>query len=323
MFDITKQFSLMGKVALVTGAAYGIGYAIAKAYADAGAKIAFNCRSQAHMDKALADYKKDGIEAHGYICDVTDEEAVRAMVADIEQKLGTIDILVNNAGIIKRIPMLEMTTEDFRKVIDIDLTAAFIVSKAVLPGMLRKGHGKIINVCSMLSEVGRETVAAYTAAKGGLKMLTKNIASEYGDRNIQCNGIGPGYIATPQTAPLRTPGHPFNDFILSKTPAHRWGTPEDLMGPAVFWHRMPLTLSTATSSTWMAASLHTWAVTRRADVHQMASISPPAAIIAMAQAWTRLTFSPNRMMARMTAKTTLSLSIGATLETGPYLSARK
>ena len=156
------------------------------------------------------------------------------MAADIEQKLGTIDILVNNAGIIKRIPMLEMTTEDFRKVIDIDLTAAFIVSKAVLPGMLRKGHGKIINVCSMLSEVGRETVAAYTAAKGGLKMLTKNIASEYGDRNIQCNGIGPGYIATPQTAPLRTPGHPFHEFILSKTPAHRWGTPEDLMGPAVF-----------------------------------------------------------------------------------------
>ena len=239
MFDITKQFSLTGKVALVTGAAYGIGYAIAKAYADAGAKIAFNCRSQAHMDKALADYKKDGIEAHGYICDVTDEEAVRAMVADIEQKLGTIDILVNNAGIIKRIPMLEMTTEDFRKVIDIDLTAAFIVSKAVLPGMLRKGHGKIINVCSMLSEVGRETVAAYTAAKGGLKMLTKNIASEYGDRNIQCNGIGPGYIATPQTAPLRErqadgSRHPFDSFIIAKTPAARWGTPEDLMGPALF-----------------------------------------------------------------------------------------
>lgn len=290
MFDITKQFSLAGKVALVTGAAYGIGYAIAKAYADAGAKIAFNCRSQAHMDKALADYKKDGIEAHGYICDVTDEEAVRAMVADIEQKLGTIDILVNNAGIIKRIPMLEMTTEDFRKVIDIDLTAAFIVSKAVLPGMLRKGHGKIINVCSMLSEVGRETVAAYTAAKGGLKMLTKNIASEYGDRNIQCNGIGPGYIATPQTAPLRTPGHPFHEFILSK---HRrtagarrkisWVLP-------CSWHRTLLILSMATSSMWMVAFSLIWGATPRADAYQMARMSPPAAIIAMAQAWTRLTF---------------------------------
>ena len=234
MFDVTKQFSLTGKVALVTGGAYGIGYAIAKAYADAGAKIAFNCRSQEHMDKALADYKRDGIEAHGYLCDVTDETAVKAMVADIEKTLGTIDILVNNAGIIERTPMLEMETADFRQVVDIDLTAPFIVSKAVLPGMLRKGHGKIINVCSMLSEVGRETVAAYTAAKGGLKMLTKNIASEFGGQNIQCNGIGPGYIATPQTAPLRTPGHPFNAFILSKTPAHRWGTPEDLMGPAVF-----------------------------------------------------------------------------------------
>ena len=239
MFDITKQFSLTGKVALVTGAAYGIGYAIAKAYADAGAKIAFNCRSQAHMDKALADYKKDGIEAHGYLCDVTDETSVREMVADIEKTLGTIDILVNNAGIIKRTPMLEMETTDFRQVIDIDLTAPFIVSKAVLPGMLRKGHGKIINVCSMLSEVGRETVAAYTAAKGGLKMLTKNIASEFGDRNIQCNGIGPGYIATPQTAPLREiqpdgSRHPFDQFIVAKTPAGRWGDPEDMVGPCVF-----------------------------------------------------------------------------------------
>ena len=239
MFDVTKQFSLTGKVALVTGAAYGIGYAIAKAYADAGAKIAFNCRSQAHMDEALADYKKDGIEAHGYICDVTDEEAVRAMVTDIEQKLGTIDILVNNAGIIKRIPMLEMSAADFRKVIDVDLNAPFIVSKACIPGMIEKGHGKIINICSMMSELGRETVSAYAAAKGGLKMLTRNICSEYGEANIQCNGIGPGYIETPQTAPLRErqadgSRHPFDQFIISKTPAARWGKTEDLQGPAVF-----------------------------------------------------------------------------------------
>ena len=145
-----------------------------------------------------------------------------------------IDILVNNAGIIKRIPMLEMAAADFRKVIDIDLNGPFIVSKAVIPGMIKKGHGKIINICSMMSELGRETVSAYAAAKGGLKMLTKNIASEYGEYNIQCNGIGPGYIETPQTAPLRVEGHPFNSFIISKTPAARWGKPEDLMGPAVF-----------------------------------------------------------------------------------------
>lgn len=232
--DCLKQFSLEGKVALVTGAAYGIGFAIAKAYAQAGAKIAFNCRSQEHMDKALADYKAEGIEAYGCISDVTDEVQVKKLVADVEAKLGTIDILVNNAGIIKRIPMCDMSVAEFRQVVDIDLNAPFIVSKAVIPGMIKKGHGKIINICSMMSELGRETVSAYAAAKGGLKMLTRNIASEFGAANIQCNGIGPGYIATPQTAPLRTPGHPFNAFILSKTPANRWGTPEDLEGPAVF-----------------------------------------------------------------------------------------
>ena len=170
---------------------------------------------------------------------MTDEDAVRAMVADIEATVGTIDILVNNAGIIKRIPMEEMSAADFRRVVDIDLIGPFICAKAVIPGMIRKGHGKIINICSMMSELGRETVSAYAAAKGGLKMLTRNICSEYGEHNIQCNGIGPGYIATEQTAPLRErqadgSRHPFDSFIISKTPAARWGTPEDLMGPAVF-----------------------------------------------------------------------------------------
>lgn len=233
------MFSLQGKVALVTGAAYGIGFAIAEAYAQAGAKIAFNCRSKEHLDTALTNYRQKGIEAYGFLCDVTDEGEVAAMVADIEESLGTVDILVNNAGIIKRIPMTEMSVEEFRQVVDIDLNAAFIVSKAVLPAMMEKKRGKIINVCSMMSELGRETVSAYAAAKGGLKMLTKNIASEYGAYNIQCNGLGPGYIATPQTAPLREvqpdgSRHPFDSFILAKTPAQRWGTPEDLMGPALF-----------------------------------------------------------------------------------------
>lgn len=233
------DFSLKGKVALVTGAAYGIGFAIAEALAGAGAKIAFNCRSQRHMDEALTAYAAKGIEARGYICDVTDEKAVAAMVASIEAEMGTVDILVNNAGIIKRIPMHEMSAAEFREVVDIDLTAPFIMAKAVIPGMIAKGGGKIINVCSMMSELGRETVSAYAAAKGGLKMLTRNMASEYGRYNIQCNGLGPGYIATPQTAPLRErqadgSRHPFDAFIVAKTPAERWGTPEDLMGPAVF-----------------------------------------------------------------------------------------
>lgn len=233
------QFSLRGKIALITGASYGIGFAIASSYAKAGARIVFNDISQELVDKGIAAYKAEGIEAHGYVCDVTDEAGIQAMVAQIEEEVGLIDILVNNAGIIRRIPMLEMAADQFRQVIDIDLTAPFIVAKAVIPSMMKKGHGKIINICSMMSELGRETVSAYAAAKGGLKMLTKNIASEYGEANIQCNGIGPGYIATPQTAPLRElqadgSRHPFDQFIIAKTPAARWGEVEDLMGPAVF-----------------------------------------------------------------------------------------
>ncbi|MEG1640287.1 MAG: gluconate 5-dehydrogenase [Ruthenibacterium sp.] len=234
-----NAFSLEGKIALITGASYGIGFAIASAYAKAGATIVFNDIKQEFVDKGLANYKEAGIAAHGYVCDVTNEAQVNAMVAAIEKEVGVIDILVNNAGIIKRIPMCDMTAEEFRQVIDVDLNAPFIVSKAVIPDMIEKGGGKIINICSMMSELGRETVSAYAAAKGGLKMLTKNIASEYGEFNIQCNGIGPGYIATPQTAPLREiqpdgSRHPFDQFIIAKTPAARWGNPEDLAGPAVF-----------------------------------------------------------------------------------------
>ncbi|MBV7440183.1 gluconate 5-dehydrogenase [Weeksellaceae bacterium TAE3-ERU29] len=233
------NFSLDGKVALVTGASYGIGYAMASALAKAGAKIVFNDIKQELVDKGLAAYKEDGIEAHGYVCDVTDENAVNDLVAKIEKEVGVIDVLVNNAGIIKRTPMHEMSAAEFRQVIDVDLNAPFIVAKAVIPSMIKKGQGKIINICSMMSELGRETVSAYAAAKGGLKMLTRNIASEYGEHNIQCNGIGPGYIATPQTAPLREKQadgspHPFDSFIIAKTPAARWGTPEDLQGPVVF-----------------------------------------------------------------------------------------
>ena len=234
-----NMFSLKGKIALVTGASYGIGFAIAKAFAQAGATIVFNDIKQELVDKGLKAYEAEGIKAYGYVCDVTDEDAVNALVATVEKEIGVIDILVNNAGIIKRIPMHEMSAKEFRQVIDVDLNAPFICAKAVIPSMIKKGAGKIINICSMMSELGRETVSAYCAAKGGLKMLTKNIASEYGEYNIQCNGIGPGYIATPQTAPLRErqadgSRHPFDSFIIAKTPAARWGNPEDLAGPAVF-----------------------------------------------------------------------------------------
>ncbi|WP_301358585.1 gluconate 5-dehydrogenase [Enterococcus spodopteracolus] len=233
------MFRLDNKVALITGAVYGIGFEIARSLAEAGATIVFNNLTQESVDEGIANYKEIGIEAKGYVCDVTDESAVQAMVKQIKSEVGPIDILVNNAGIIKRTPMIEMDAADFRQVIDVDLNAPFIMSKAVIPDMIEKGGGKIINICSMMSELGRETVSAYAAAKGGLKMLTKNIASEYGQYNIQCNGIGPGYIATPQTAPLReTQGngerHPFDQFIVGRTPAARWGAPIDLAGPSVF-----------------------------------------------------------------------------------------
>ena len=233
------NFSLENKIALVTGASYGIGFAIAEAYSEAGATIAFCDINEELVNKGLNAYKEKGIKAYGYVCNVTDEAAVNEMVAKIEKEIGVIDILVNNAGIIKRIPMCEMSAEEFRQVIDVDLNAPFIVAKSVIPSMIKKGGGKIINICSMMSELGRETVSAYAAAKGGLKMLTRNICSEYAEYNIQCNGIGPGYIATPQTAPLREKQpdgsrHPFDSFIIAKTPAARWGETSDLTGPAVF-----------------------------------------------------------------------------------------
>jgi gluconate 5-dehydrogenase len=239
MAGIIDSFRLDGKVAWITGASYGLGLAYAKAYAEVGARIVFNDINQELVDRGLNEYKKLGIDAYGAVCDVTKEDQVTAFVKDVEEKVGIIDVLVNNAGIIKRIPMVEMSVEQWNQVIGVDLTGPFICSKAVIPGMMKKGSGKIINACSMMSEFGRETVSAYAAAKGGLKMLTRNICSEYGQYNIQCNAIGPGYIATPQTAPLRARGedgsmNPFDRFIRSKTPAQRWGKTEDLQGLAIF-----------------------------------------------------------------------------------------
>ena len=237
-FDM-NMFRLDGKVALVTGATHGIGLAIAEALHSAGATIVFNTIDQENVDIGLKNYEQAGIKAHGYISNVTSETEAAELIEKIQKDVGVVDILVNNAGIIKRIPMLEMSAADFREVVDVDLTGPFIMAKAVLPGMIKKGHGKIINICSMMSELGRETVAGYAAAKGGLKMLTRNICSEFGSKNIQCNGIGPGYIATSQTAPLRErqangARHPFDQFIIAKTPAERWGTPEDLQGAAIY-----------------------------------------------------------------------------------------
>lgn len=227
-------FDLTGKVALVTGAVHGLGMAMAKGLGNAGATIVVNNHSKDSLEEAVKEYKESGLNAFGYEFDVTDEKGVEEAIAKIEKEVGPIDILVNNAGIIKRTPIVEMAAADFRQVIDVDLVGPFIVSKFVAKGMIERGGGKIINICSMMSELGRDTVSAYAAAKGGLKMLTRSMATEWAKFNIQTNGIGPGYFATSQTAPIRVDGHPFNEFIVKRTPAARWGDPEDLQGAAIF-----------------------------------------------------------------------------------------
>ena len=231
---MSSLFDLTGKRAFITGGTHGLGMSMAKGLAEAEAELIINGTTPDKMEAALEEYSSDGFTVHGYLFDVTDDKAVKEHVDRIESEIGPIDILVNNAGIIKRVPLKDMAVEDYRKVIDVDLVGPFIVSKHVVQHMIPRKAGKIINICSMMTELGRDTVGAYAAAKGGLKMLTRNMATEWARYNIQTNGIGPGYFATSQTAPIREDGHPFNDFIIQRTPAGRWGDPEDLAGTAVF-----------------------------------------------------------------------------------------
>ena len=231
----TSLFDLTEKVALITGATHGLGMAMAKGIGQAGAMVIINGNSsQEKIDNAVAAFKAEGIQAFGYRFDVTSEEEVQNAIKRIENEVSPIDILVNNAGIIKRTPMVDMEVADFEQVIKVDLVSPFIVSKAVVKGMIQRKYGKIINICSMMSELGRNTVGAYAAAKGGLKMLTQNMCVEWAPHNIQVNGIGPGYFATEQTKPIRVDGHPFNEFIINRTPSGVWGDPNDLQGAAVF-----------------------------------------------------------------------------------------
>jgi len=229
------MFSLHGKVALVTGATHGLGMAMANGLGAAGARLVINGHSsQDKIDKAVAAYQAAGFEASGYRFDVTNEDDTATAIARIESEVGPIDVLVNNAGIIRRVPLLDMPLDEWELVLKTDLTSVFIVTKAVVGGMIKRGGGKVINICSMMSELGRDSVGAYAAAKGGLKMLTRNMATEWARHNVQVNGIGPGYFATEQTKPIRVDGHPFNDFIVGRTPAGRWGDPDDLQGAAIF-----------------------------------------------------------------------------------------
>ena len=231
---MNSLFDLNGKRALITGGTHGLGMAMARGLAEAGAELIINGTTPSRMEDAVAEYESEGYKVHSYIFDVTNDAKAKENVDKIESQVGPIDILINNAGIIKRVPLVEMQTDDYRKVIDVDLVGPFIMGKYVARNMISRKQGKIINICSMMTELGRDTVGAYAAAKGGLKMLTRNMATEWAKFNIQVNGIGPGYFATEQTAPIRKEGHPFNDFIISRTPAGRWGDPSDLAGTAVF-----------------------------------------------------------------------------------------
>ncbi|SMF44794.1 gluconate 5-dehydrogenase [Alteromonadaceae bacterium Bs31] len=231
---INDLFDLKGKVALITGGTHGIGFSIGRVLGLAGAKVCVNDISQEKLDAAKLEYAKDGIEVYTLVFDVTDEEQVDKGISEIESNVGSVDILVNNAGIIKRIPILEMDVADYRQVIDVDLVSPLIMSKRVAPKMIEKRAGKIINMCSMMSVYGRSSVSAYASAKGGLKLLTQNMCCEWAKFGLQVNGIGPGYIATAQTAPIRENGHPFNDLIMTRTPAARWGQPEDIANAALF-----------------------------------------------------------------------------------------
>lgn len=230
----TNLFDLTGKRAMITGGTHGLGMAMANALAEAGASLVITGFQEDLVNASIETYRSCGFTADGALFDITDEPAAADAIQRVERDLGPIDILINNAGIIKRVSMRDMPVEDFRRVLDVDLTGAFIVSRQVVEGMIKNGGGKIINICSMMSELGRDSVGAYAAAKGGLKMLTRSLATEWARFNVQVNGIGPGYFATEQTAPIRTEGHPFNEFILSRTPAGRWGEPSDLAGTAVF-----------------------------------------------------------------------------------------
>ena len=231
---IQELFSLNGKVALITGGTHGIGMAIGKTLGQAGAKICVNDISDEKLAECKAEYAKAGVDVYTLKFDVTNEEAVDKGISQIEKEVGDIDILVNNAGIIKRIPILDMPVADYKQVIDIDLVAPLILAKRVAPKMIEKRAGKIINMCSMMSVYGRNSVSAYASAKGGLKLLTANMCCEWAKYNVQINGIGPGYIATAQTAPIREGGHPFNDLVMMRTPANRWGEPEDVGNAALF-----------------------------------------------------------------------------------------
>jgi gluconate 5-dehydrogenase len=226
-------FDLTGRIALVTGSSQGIGLAIAGGLAQAGATVVLNGRDEGKVEVAADTLRATGASVATAAFDVTDSAAIEHAVARLEQHVGPIHVLVNNAGIHRRAPLLEMTEAQWREVLETDLTSAFLVARAVAPRMIARGAGKIVNTCSVMSEVSRPTIANYAAAKGGLKMLTRAMAVEWAKHGLQCNGLGPGYILTELNRSL-VENAEFDRWIRGRTPAGRWGRPEELAGAAVF-----------------------------------------------------------------------------------------
>ncbi|MFW6290197.1 MAG: SDR family NAD(P)-dependent oxidoreductase [Mariniphaga sp.] len=231
--DTLSLFSLKGKTALITGSGSGIGFALAEGLAGAGAKIILNGRNEEKLIKAKNTLRKKGFEIFSLVFDVTDSAAVKQAVSKYEAEKGPIDILINNAGINIRGPFEDFSEEDWNKVLDINIRGAMIISQTVGKFMIKRKSGKIINICSMQSELGRPTIVPYTVSKGGIKMLTKALCSEWAQYNIQINGIGPGYFETELTKPLKDDPE-FDRWLCSRTPANRWGKPRELIGAAVF-----------------------------------------------------------------------------------------
>jgi gluconate 5-dehydrogenase len=233
MNKLDTLFSLQGRTALVTGGYRGLGLCIARGLAAAGARVVINGRSAGGVDEAVSALAAEGFEALPAVFDVTDEAAVTAGLAGVHAEWGNVDILFNNAGIQRRHKLEDMPVADFRLVLETNLTSAFLMAREVVPGMLKSGGGKIVNICSLMSDLARPTTGNYAAAKGGLKMLTKSMAAEWAKHNIQVNGIAPGYFETELTRPLKE-DPVFNSWICGRTPAGRWGRPEELQGLAVF-----------------------------------------------------------------------------------------
>ena len=226
-------FDLTGRIALVTGSSQGLGLVLARGLGEAGATVVLNGRDEVKLAKAVAALRADDLVASGCAFDVTDADAIDRAVGGLEDDVGPIDILVNNAGIQIRGPLVTLDPAEWRGVIETNLTGPFLVSRRVVQGMIERQRGKIINICSLMSELGRETTGNYAASKGGLKMLTRAMTVEWARHNIQANGIGPGYFLTEMTRNLADDPE-FDAWIRSRTPAGRWGDPDELVGAAVF-----------------------------------------------------------------------------------------